>query len=119
MDKSQAIHSFWNTFLTAYDQNTVEEGLQFPNITYEVATSPQDEDALTASLWYKSNSWEDISKKSDEISKYIGMGGKLLKTNDGYVWIKRATPFSQRMSDENDSIRRIVLTIYAEFLEEN
>lgn len=119
MDKSQAIHSFWNRFLPAYDQNTVKEGLTMPYITYEVATSPQDEVMLSASLWYKGRSWEDISKKSDEISKAIGIGGALLKTDKGYVWFKRGTPFAQRMGDEDDSVRRIVLNIVAEYLEED
>ena len=119
MDKSQALNAFWNRFLPAYDQSTVKEGTQFPYITYDVSISPMNEVSMTASLWYRERTWENISKKADEISKAIGIGGTLLKTNQGYIWIKRANPFAQRMADEDDSIRRIVITVFAEYLEED
>ena len=119
MDKSQAINQFWNRFLPAFDQNTVPEGTQFPYITYDVSISPMEEVLLTASLWYRERTWKNISLKADEISKAIGIGGVLMKTDNGYIWFKRGAPFSQRMSDEDDSIRRIVINIFAEYLEEN
>lgn len=123
MDKSQAIDRFWNRFLKAYDQNTVKEGLQFPYITYEVAVTPQEETALTASIWYKgtaqNKSWREITEKADEISRTIGYQGVIIPVDDGYIWIKRGNPFYQRMSDEDDNIRRIVLNIIVEYLTPN
>lgn len=119
MDKSQAIDRFWNTFLKAYDQNTVKEGLEFPYITYEVAVTPQEENLLTASLWYKDKSWKDITQKADEISRIIGYQGVVIKVDDGYIWIKRGNPFYQRMSDEDDTIRRIVINISVDYLTAN
>ena len=117
MDKAQALYSFWSSFdLPAYDETAVPEGAPFPRLTYETATdSFGGEVALTAALWYYSTSWEDISKKSAQIAAYIGMGGKIIKTNDGAIWVKRGTPFGQRMADSNDSLRKIVLNITAEF----
>lgn len=121
MDKEQALYSFWSGFnLPAYDETIAPEDATFPRITYETSTdSFGTEIALTASLWYYSTSWADITKKAHEISAFIGMGGKVIKTNDGAIWIKRGTPFAQRMADSNDSLRRIVLNISAEFFEEN
>ena len=121
MDKAQAIHDFWSGFgLLAIDEySAYDEGMELPSnyITYEVQTSNfGDSVALTASLWYRSTSWEEISKKADEIAEYIGWGGKMLPIDGGYIWIKLGTPFAQRMAVDQDSIRRIYMTISVDFL---
>lgn len=121
MDKAQALYSLWSGFgLPAYDETRVPEDAPFPRITYETVTdSFGQEVALTASLWYYSTSWKNITQKAAEISLDIGMGGKIIRTDTGAVWIKRGAPFAQRMGDSNDSVRRIVLNISAEFFEQN
>lgn len=121
MDKAQALYAFWSGYdLPAYDETNAPEDAPFPRITYETATdSFGGEVALSAALWYYSTSWEAISKKSAEIAADIGMGGKMLKTNDGAIWVKRGTPFAQRVAETNDSLRRIVMNITAEFFTEN
>lgn len=126
MDKAQAIHAFWSSFewpaideLSAYDDAAYDDLSLWPKyITYEVATSNLgDPVALTASLWHRSESWEEISKKADEIAEYIGYGGKLLPVDDGFIWIKLGTPFAQRMQAETGyDMRRINLNISADFL---
>jgi len=126
MDKAQAIHAFWSSFewpaldeQSAYDEGVLEElGIGDRYITYEVSISNfGDQVSLTASLWCRSTSWEDISKKADEIADYIGLGGRLIRTDDGAIWIKLGTPFAQRMAVQEDSfLRRIYLNTSAEFL---
>lgn len=122
MDKAQSIHSFWSSFgLTAYDENTVPTGDEAPStpyITYSVVTDSMGNVVqLNGSLWYRSTSWADISKKADEIAEYIGTGGKVLKLDSGYLWITKGNPFSQRMSDSNDDmVRRVYINLQAEFL---
>lgn len=118
MDKAQALTSFWNGFdLPAYDENSVPQDATMPYITFSVGTGSLDEDiSLTASLWYYSNSWQAISRKADEISAGIGLGGKTMKLDNGYLWIKRGTPFANRMEDINLGVRRIAINITAEFL---
>ena len=69
MDKVQALHSFWNSFgLMAIDESSAyDERMDIPDnyITYEVQTSNLgDPVALSASLWYRSTSWADISQKA-------------------------------------------------------
>ena len=66
-------------------------------------------------MWDKGYSWEAISKKADEIYDYIGLGGRLLTYNDGKIWVRRGMPFAQRMSDEDDTVRRIYLNLEAEY----
>lgn len=118
MDKEQAIHNFWSSFgLTAYDVNTVPDKAQTPYITYEVSVDNVGNPVLlTGSIWYRSISWEEITKKKDEISEAIGYGHKTIKVDGGYLYITRGTPFAQRMSDNDDSIRRIYINLMVEFL---
>lgn len=120
MDKSQAIHEFWSSFgLTAYDENTVPDDAVMPYITYSVSTGDiGDLIVLNARLWYHSTSWQAVSKKADEIAAYIGSGNHVvLKLDNGYLWLVKGTPFSQRMADDVDTmIRSIYLNVNAEYL---
>lgn len=122
MDKEQALHSFWSSFgLSAFDENTVPDNAMSIGkgayLTYNVATASFDDRIpLYANLWYKSTSWAQITQKANQISEAIGMGGKLIPFDGGYIWICRGTPFSQRMADDQSTIRRIYINIMAEFI---
>ena len=70
---------------------------------------------LSASIWSRSTSWGTAIAKMQQIAEAIGIGGKLLRTDDGYLWIKRGVPFAQRMSDEDPAVRRIYMNIEVEF----
>ena len=120
MDKSQAIHKFWSSFsIPAYDENSVPDDAQMPYITYNVVTnSIGNVSLLTASVWYRSTSWFEISKKVDEIAEKLASNGFYSDTLDsGVMWLVQGNPFAQRMSDpEDDMIRRYYLNVSAEFL---
>ena len=120
MDKGQVIYSLWSLFgLTAYDENSVPDDAAMPYITYSTSTADAgDVVSLTASLWYRSTSWAGISKKADEIARYIGeYGHRVFKIDNGYMWITKGTPFSQRMADPSDKdVKRMYLMVNAEFL---
>ena len=121
MDKMQALHNFWSSFeLPAYDENTVPADAGYPRITYEAASDSLDTVViLSASLWYWSLSWEDITLKADEIAEYIeNIYPPAIKIDTGRMFIKRGTPFAQRMSDPDGNLRRILLTINVEFFTE-
>ena len=117
MDKFQVIDAFWNQFgIKAYDENTVPEGAVLPYITYEASIASFDEKIInSASLWYETYSWTEISQKAEEISNYIG-GGHGVPYDGGGLWITKEAPFAQRMSDQsNEEIRRILLQVGFEF----
>ena len=119
MNKAAAIHQFWSGFgLTAYEENTVPSDAVFPYITYQLVTDAFDNDvAMSASLWYRGESWRDVNEKEREISAYIGIGGVIIKRSDGRIWLKKGAPFAQNMGDESDNlIKRKYLNITAEFL---
>lgn len=122
MTKAAAIYQFWSSFgLTAYEENTVPTDADFPYITYQLVTDSFDREIpLTASLWYRSESWTDINAKTEEISQKISRGGKIIPCDSGAIWLKRGQPFAQNMGDESDNlIKRKYLNITAEFMTAN
>ena len=119
MDKAQAIQSFWASFdLPAYDSTTVPNDAQMPYITYDVAADSLGNVVnMSASIWYRTTSWKEISQKADEIAKAITtMFPPSIQLDEGRLYIAKGTPFSQRMPDEDNAVRRIYLNIQAEFL---
>ena len=119
MTKAAAIYQFWSSFgLTAYEENTVPTDADFPYITYQLVTDSFDREIpLTASIWYRSESWAGINAKTDEISQKISRGGKVIPCDGGAIWLKRGQPFAQSMGDESDDlIKRKYINITAEFM---
>ena len=119
MTKAAAIYQFWSSFgLTAYEENTVPDDATFPYITYQLVTDSFDREVqVTASLWYRSESWTAINAKTEEISQKISRGGKIISCDGGAIWLKRGQPFAQNMGDESDDlIKRKYLNITAEFI---
>lgn len=119
MTKASALYQFWNSFgLTAYEENTVPDDAAFPYITYQLVTDSFDREIpLSASLWYRSESWAGINAKTEEISQKISRGGKVIPCDGGAIWLKRGQPFAQSMGDESDDlIKRKYINITAEFM---
>ena len=119
MTKAAAIYQFWSSFgLTAYEENTVPTDAAFPYITYQLVTDSFDREIqLSASIWYRSESWTAINAKTEEISHKISRGGKIIACVGGAILLKRGQPFAQNMRDESDDlIKRKYLNITAEFM---
>lgn len=119
MDKAQAIHEFWSGFgIPAFDENTVDETVDTPYISYSVATgSLENVILLTASIFYRSPSWDAITQKAKEIEDALTiMNPPAIKIDGGRLYLAKGSPFSQRMADEDPDIRRIVINVMAEFL---
>lgn len=120
MDKAQVVHNFWSSFgIPAYDENTVPDDATFPYITYSVSTGSLDDFVLlTATVWYRSYSWADITHKVDEITRRLTeMSPPTIKFDGGRAYFVKGDPFAQRMSEVNDDMtRRMYLQVNAEFL---
>ena len=117
MNREQALHRFWSSFgIPAYDESTVPDNAVMPYITYQVSAGLINQPVLaTASLWYRSNSWEEITLKAHEISD--GLNGHSINYDNGAILLYNGMPRYQRLQDENDMIRRIFFNINYEFLE--
>lgn len=119
MNKVQALHYFWSSFgIKAYDENTVPDDAQLPYITYEVSEDDFNHDlGLTASIWDRSTSWSNVTNICNQIAEYITKGGKMIKYDDGAMWIRKSSPWAQRFAGDDDMTRRIILNIEVEFLD--
>ena len=123
--KEEALHGFWSSFgIAARDETTVPDNAlaRFGGhyVAYNVPTASIGETVpLYGNLWYKDSSLEDISLKVNEISRYIGLDGARIPFDGGVLWIVRGVPFSQRMADEDDTIRHIYINLTAEYISAN
>lgn len=116
---AEILHDFWSGFgLKAYDENTVPDRTAFPYITYNVSIGRFDDTlTMSASIWYRSTSWKEISEKAEQIREVLEDGGRYIVTDKGAIWLKMGVPFAQRMSDEDDNIRRIYINIEVDYIE--
>lgn len=117
MNKEQAIQAYWSGFgWDAFDENTVPDKSAFPRLTYGLATDDFGTPVLVGvSLWDRSTSWETVTEMADTIDRALGLRGAIISSDDGPIRIRRGSPFSQRMSDEDDAIRRIYLNVEIEY----
>lgn len=94
------------------------ERLKFPYGTYEPTFGRfGDSVSIGVNLYYLTESEAVPNAKADEIGDVIGMGGVIVKCDEGAMWIKRGSPFSQGLLDpDNHNIKRRYIQIIIEFL---
>lgn len=128
-EKDVVFKNFWSQFAPAYDETSVPDekdiiaihGSAFPRITYDVVLGDtMNENAMSASLWDRSSSWNGVMAVFDQINDTLSNGGVILPCDGGGLWIKKASPWAQRLGDaSDDSIRRLLLNISVEFITDN
>ncbi len=120
MTKGAALHEFFSGFgMDAYAASSVPEDVTFPYLTYELITSAWEggEVGLTVNLWFYTTSEAIPNAKAQELSKAIGLGGKAIPCDGGFIWLKRGSPWCQSLSDETSpTIKRRYLNISAEYM---
>lgn len=120
MIKEAAMHQFWSSFsIPAYEESTAPDGAALPYITYNLSTASGIDDNsvyMSGNIWYKSMSWTDITAKANQISEHLKNGG-VIKVDNGYLWIRKGTPFAIRMEEPSDeTIRRININIEVDYI---
>jgi hypothetical protein len=120
MTKEQALHQFFNSFdIIGYRITSVPDDVIFPYLTYDAPVSSFEEEpvSITANLYYYTESEEEPDSKAEEMRQSIGMGGKLLKCDGGYIWLKCGSLWCQSLVDDtNATIKRRYMNITAEYL---
>lgn len=123
MTKAAALHRFFSSFgMTAYTATSVPDDAVFPYLTYELITSAWEggETGLTVNLWFYTDSEAVPNAKAEELSAALGIGGKVLPCDGGYIWLKRGVPWCQSLRDETSpEIKRRYINITAEYLTKN
>lgn len=120
MTKAAALYQFFASFgMEAYASTSVPDDVTFPYLTYDLITNVWDggEVGLTVNLWFYTTSEAVPNAKADELSEAIGLGGKVLPCDDGYIWLKRGSPWCQSLSDETSpTVKRRYINVTAEYL---
>lgn len=118
MTKNKALYAWFNEFMPFYRASSVPDDVVFPYGTYEYVESAFDggENGMTVNLWFYTTSEAVPDAKAQALSERIGYGGAIVPCDEGYIWLKRGTPFCQSLKDETDSnIKRRYINITAEY----
>ena len=119
MTKNKALYAWFNEFMPFYRSSAVPDDVVMPYGTYEYIESAFDagEVGLTVNLFFRTESEAVPDEKAQELSKKIGYGGVTIPCDEGYIWLKRGSPFCQSLTYENDpAIKRRYINITAEYL---
>ena len=120
MTKNKALYSWFNEGeIPFYRASAVPDDVVMPYGTYEYIDSAFDlgEVGITVNLWFRTESEAIPDEKAQELSKRIGYSGVTIPCDEGYIWLKRGSPFCQSLTYENDpAIKRRYINITAEYL---
>lgn len=119
MTKNKALYAWFNEFMPFYRASAVPSDVKFPYGTYEYIDSAFDlgEVGLTVNLWFRTESEAIPDEMAQEMSKKIGYGGVTIPCDEGYIWLKRGSPWCQSLTYEEDpAIKRRYINITAEYL---
>lgn len=109
----------WNGgHMRFYVSTSDPEDAIFPYGTYELITGAWGDEpvGLTVNLWFYTESEAIPNAKAQAISEAIGYGGVRIKCDDGYIWLKRGSPWCRSLSDETSpTIKRRYINITAEY----
>lgn len=122
MTKGAALQSFFDSIMTSYASSAVPDDATLPYLTYELITSAWNggEVGLTVNMWFRTTSEKEPNAAVDKLSKAIGLGGVFLHCDDGVIWLKRGSPWSQSLTDATDkTIKRRYINVTAEYLTMN
>lgn len=119
MTKGAALYSFFSGFgLDAYAANSVPDDVTFDYLTYTPVFDAWGGNpvSLTVNLWFYTTSEAKVNAKVEEISAAIGPGGVTLPCDNGFIWLKRGSPFAQPVADANTGVKRRYLNVTAEYM---
>lgn len=120
MTKEAALKAFFSGFgIRAYTSASVPKDVEFPYLTYTPAFDSWGGEpvSLTVNLWYYTTGESEPNAKARELATAIGLGGKVIPCDGGYIWLRRGSPWCQNLADEVDpAIKRRYINVTAEYL---
>ena len=123
MTKGEALNTFFSGFgMTAYASSAVPHDVTFPYLTFDnvIDSWSGGEVSITVNLWFYTESEAIPNAKAEQVAAAIGLGGKVLPCDEGYIWLKRGSPWCQNLSDEVDkNIKRRYINVTAEYFTQN
>lgn len=119
MNNYEALQKFFEGFgIPAYVSSSTPEQAKYPYLTYSpvVGDFTDGEVSMEVDLWYYTTSEAAPNNKAREIYNAIGMGGVMLKHDEGAIWVKRGNPWCQSVPDTNEMIKRRYINIDLEYI---
>lgn len=119
MTKNKALYAWFNNIMTFYRDTAVPEEAQFPYGTYTYLADSWggEQCALTVNLWFRTESEAVPDEAAQTLSDAIGYGGALIACDEGYIWLKKGSPWCQSLADPDDpAIKRRYINVTAEYL---
>lgn len=113
-----ALNTFWNGFdIPAFEVSTIPDNVEMPYITYEGAIDDFGyEIATNVNLYYRGKSWKAITEKLDSIESKISKGVYVNFSDNKAILIRKANPFAQRVTEDDEEVRRYIINLSYEFI---
>lgn len=118
MTKDKALYQWWQRFgIPMYPTTALPpaEDITFPYGTYEpIFGYFGDVLPVSVKLYFRTESEAIPNAKAKEIGDEIGDGGAIIHCDNGFLWVKRGSPFVQGMLDpdnQNIKMRYLQITI--------
>lgn len=107
MTKNKAIFTWFNQFMTFYRDTAVPADAEYPYGTYSYTDDSFTGDsggqaAITVNLWFRTGSEATPDGMAQTIAQTIGYGGTVIACDEGYIWIKKGSPWCQSLTDSTD-----------------
>lgn len=119
VNESQAIYQFLSGFgIPAYASTSVPDQAELPYITYEyyIGDIYSGDMMLEVNVWYRTESEAVINSKAREVKAAVP---KNIKYDNGTLWIKRGSPLSFSVPNEDKSIKCKRVNLLIEYLSNN
>ena len=118
MTKGAALQQFFEQFMTAYASNAVPDDAVLPYLTYDaVMDTWSNSVSITVNMWFHTTSEAVPNAKAQELLTALTKGDPTLPCDDGIIWLKPGSPFSQSLADDTDkNLKRRYINVTAEFL---
>ena len=117
--KAAAVHQFMSGFgIPAYAASSVPSDSEMPYLTYRLSVDgfTGTEVSVEADLWYYGESESVPNAKAEEVSRALGLGGRMLPCDNGAIWIKRGSPFCQSVPEDDSMVKRRYINLDLEFI---
>lgn len=96
MNKHRALNSWLSEFAPAYAAGSVPDDAELPYMTYQAAWAGFGERvSVPVTLWCGTSSEAKANEMAGLLGIALGMGGDIVKCDEGAIWIMRGTPFIQ------------------------
>ena len=109
MTKGAALQQFFGQFMTAYASNAVPDDAVLPYLTYDaVMDTWSNSVSITVNMWFHTTSEAVPNAKAQELLTALTKGDPTLPCDDGIIWLKPGSPFSQSLADDRQKPKTAV-----------